>query len=100
MWYELKGTIKTISGTGAYSTAFKSGTRILQIKFAGAGTCTVPNGDGTDTSTITGLAGVWFDLQENHASRVLQGAGNQLQVAFSSGVTAWFIEYIDPAGAS
>jgi len=98
-WYDLKGGIRTLAGVGAYSTPFASGTRILQIKFAG-GSCTVPSGDGSTTQVITGLAGSFFDLQENHACRVLQGAGAQLEIAFSSDVASWFIEFIGPAGAS
>ncbi len=99
-WFEIPGTIRTLAGTGAYSTPFPAGTRILQIQFAGAGTCVLPTGDGGTTQTITGIAGEWFVLQEHHAARMLQGTGAQLQIAFSSGVTSWFVEYIGPPGSS
>jgi hypothetical protein len=98
-WFGLKGSIKTIAGTGAFSTPFASGTRILQIKFVG-GTCTVPSGDGSTTQVITGVAGQWFDMTEHHAVRILQGTGTQLEIQMSAGVTSWFIEYIGPAGNS
>src|SRR5271169_537554 len=98
-WYELASAPQTLAGTGAYSTPFPNGTRILQIHFVG-GACTLPTGDGSTTQTITGVAAEWFVLGEHHAARILQGAGAQLQIVFTAGVTAYFVEYLLPAGSS
>lgn len=98
-WYDLKGAVKTFSGTSGTCT-FPSGSRILQIVFSG-GTMTIPTGDGSTLQTVTGVAGQFWYLEEHHASRVLQGASgsSQLQIVFT-GTASYFVEYVGPAGAS
>lgn len=98
-FYGLKGTIKYRSGTNGTET-FVTGTRILQVHAIGAGSIAMPaKGSPTDPVTITTLAASWFRLDEHHVDHVLNGTGAALQLVFS-GTSAYFVEYIEPAGQS
>jgi hypothetical protein len=102
MWNELKGTVKRLAGSGAYSTPFAAGTRILKIIFVG-GTCVVPTGDGSTTQTITGITGIPFVIDEFHKEFLLGNGGEsnaQLSIVFNGSVTSYYVEYIGPPGAS
>lgn len=100
MWAGLSGQVKRRAGVSGTET-FASGAFILQIKASAAssGTIQMPSGDGSTTITVTVPSGAPFSLQENHTNFVLQGAGTQLQLVFTS-TNAYFIEYIEPVGAS